>query len=112
MDHRFRPAWGAYEHIQGFLSRSQTVDDKSFGLEAALNHLLEPRGADGDAARAVASAARRERHRTRARRMRLSYQPQPSVLDRIDALLALRRIRDSVSKEDWTLLLGVGIGRS
>ena len=105
--------WGAYARLQGELAHRTSVDSRSWGLEAGLDHTLTQSVHDaGDIERAVQSASRKERNRSRLLRI---YPPAFSglgadVAASVDARRRLRRIRATVTPEEWVLLRAVGEG--
>ena len=106
------PPWDSYLALQTKLKDSTTVDDMSWGREAALDRILASDALVAEEIeRAVHSESRKERYRARLRRQHLS-----SKEDRIDgeAVVKARQhlwiVRDRVTDEDWALLSAVGAG--
>jgi DNA-binding NarL/FixJ family response regulator len=109
------PPWDYYLNVQAKLRKSTTVDDSSWGLEAALDRLLAAGATASPEAieRTARSESRRERHRARLRR-----QHRPREEEAVDgkaqvrARQHLRIIKGSVSEDDWMLLRDLGAGCS
>jgi DNA-directed RNA polymerase specialized sigma24 family protein len=108
-----QPPWDQYLALQSQLEASATVDDVSWGREAALNRILasEALAPAGEVERAARSESRRERHRARLRRQHLFRQ-----VDHVDgeailkARQELRIVRAAVTDEEWSLATQVGEG--
>lgn len=106
-------AWDAYACLQGELAQRTRVDSRSWGLEAGLNHALTECVRDaGGIERAVQSASRKERHRAELLRKYATTLggPGADVEATVDARRRLRRIRGTVTVEEWVLLRAVGEG--
>jgi hypothetical protein len=109
------PPWGAYARLQKRLARTNRVD-QAWGLEAALNCLLAPRGAvrsDVDSARVARSASRKERYRARLRRIHLvgrDCTPPPEGC--IDARRDLQTAESALPRPDWILLRSLAEGHN
>ena len=113
--------WSTYARLQTQLARSQgsdkrtsRIDDRTWGIEAALNQLLaEQPPAEEELDRAIRSASRRERYRKRLRRIHLpAEEPAGTSVeeDTFDARERLRRVAGRVTPEDSALLRAVGEG--
>jgi DNA-binding NarL/FixJ family response regulator len=95
------------------LARTRHVDGHTWGVETALNQILEgASSAAEDLDRTVRSEARKERHRAALRR---KYPPeistgQPAPENPIHARRLLRRARTLVTGAQWDLLRAVGEG--
>ncbi len=110
------PPWDAYLRLQSELDETKQVDNRSWGLEAALDAVLA--AAPGNIGAAVASltttiatAARRERHRARLRR---TY-PRPlwPTVDQpeaIEARVRIEQIQRLLAPADWRLITAVAMG--
>ena len=112
--------WSSYGRLQAELAHGhggdqQTwrIDDRSWGIEAALTRLLadEP-PVVSELDRTIQSASRKERHRRRLRRIHLPVNGATgtSVEGALDARDGLRRIAQLVSAQDSALLRAVGEG--
>jgi len=112
--------WSSYARLQAELARGHgsdqrtwRIDDRSWGVEAALSRLVaEELPVGGELDRTVESASRKERHRRRLRRIHLATggTTGTSVGDALDARDGLRRVAERVSAEDSTILRAVGEG--
>lgn len=112
--------WSTYTRLQAQLARSHgsheriwRIDDRTWGIEAALNRLLaEQPSAEEGIDRAIRSASRKERHRKRLRRIYLPAEELSgaSVEEAFDARERLRRVAGRVTPEDSALLRAVGEG--
>jgi hypothetical protein len=112
--------WNSYARLQAELApshrsdqRTWRIDDRSWGIEAALTRLLaEEPAVVGQLDRTVQSASRKERHRKRLRRIHLpaGRSTGTSVEDALDARDGLRRVAQRVSAEDSAILRAVGEG--
>lgn len=109
--------WSAYARLQAELSRGDLIDDQSWGMEAALNRILDsiqhnqPLQAE-QIVRTAASASKRERYRARLRLVHLAssdppYHPEGALAARQE----LRVVYSNVSKREWTILREVAFGR-
>jgi hypothetical protein len=107
--------WDLYASLQAKLARRQQVDDRSWGLEAGLDHLLaEPNRPPSEEKldRTVRSENRRERYRAQLRRVHLALEDCEADLEgEVAARQALRAAQVQVADEDWALLYAVGEGR-
>lgn len=109
------PPWDDYLNVQAKLRKSTTVNDSSWGLEAALDRILAAGATASPEAieRTARSESRRERYRARLRRQ---HRPREGeAVDReaqVRARQHLRIIRGSVSDDDWMLLCDLGAGCS
>jgi DNA-binding NarL/FixJ family response regulator len=117
----FPHQWSPYARLQTQLacnpggSDEQTwrIDDRTWGIEAALNRLLaEEPPVEEELYRAVRSASRKERYRKRLRRIHLPAEEPAgtSVEDAFDARERLRHAAGHVTPEDSALLRAVGEG--
>ncbi len=111
--------WRAYARLQQELAQSHQpedrtwrVNDRSWGLEAALNRFLgEPSPLPEDVDRAVRSAERRERHQQQLLRHHLAAEEAGANADgALDARHRLRLIKGQVTPEEWALLRAVAVG--
>ena len=106
--------WRAYARLQEKLARTRHVDGHTWGLETALNRILDGASfAADDLDRAVRSEARKERHRAALHR---KYPPetstgQPTPENPIHARRLLRRARVLVTGAQWDLLYAVAEGQ-
>jgi hypothetical protein len=109
--------WRAYALLQESLSRTTTISDRSWGIEAGLNFLITEAAlklppSDDDIARSVQSESRRERNRLALRRHYISAkEPAIDPVSMLDARSELHLIRSKISDADWRLMASVGIGR-
>jgi len=107
------PPWDYYLNVQAKLRKSTTVDDSSWGLEAALDRILAAGATASPQAieRTARSESRRERHRARLRRQhRLREEAVMDGKAQVRARQHLRIIKGSVSENDWMLLCDLGAG--
>jgi hypothetical protein len=107
------PHWGAYARLQQKLARKRRIDDRTWGLEAGLNQLLDdldkPRAED-NALRAVRSESRRERYRAALRR---EYPVLSELIDDgHDDRSRLQVAEAAVTKPDWSFLCALGAGHT
>lgn len=114
--------WAAYARIQQRLSGLSTVDDQAWGLEGALDVILEPDFSPDSASpdefrRAAATAARKARdHRARFTGELEEGEDPADVLDllaQVEARQALRAIEQGVDQPEdisllWALAQGYG----
>jgi hypothetical protein len=114
---RQEPHWEHYLALQAKLRDSRTVDDTSWGREAALNRILEagpeqPAGIE-EIDRTSRSAARRERHRARIRRCYLLVSPSHSqhAEHEFGVRQQVQAIQKQVTSGDWALFCGLGDGQ-
>jgi hypothetical protein len=111
------PPWDAYMRLQSTLDDTTEINNRSWGLEAALDAILAGATPDGtstpasDVATTIATAGRRERHRARLRR---TYSPtlwpivdQPAV---IEARAEIEQVRRFLHPSDWQLISSVAMG--
>jgi hypothetical protein len=106
--------WGVYLRLQSELDDSAEINDRNFGLEAALNSLVAQTPtivSDGEVDRTIASAARNNRHRVMLRRKYFprtepTFDPRPFL----DARARLRLVHAAVTDGEWDLLRAVGAG--
>lgn len=112
---KLQPPWDLYLALQTKLKDSPTVDDASWGREAALNRILaseEPRPVD-EIERVARSEGRRERHRARLRRRYFSREiSHPDGEAVVQARQQLRLVKATVSEDDWSCLVHIGKGVS
>jgi hypothetical protein len=107
--------WSAYQRLQSQLDEHNHIDDRNWGLEAALNSILNTSQAsppsEVEIVRSIASEARRERHRAHLRRKHLT-QSEPVFDPRkmLEARSSLRAIRSFVAPDDWKLLVALSEG--
>jgi hypothetical protein len=109
--------WDAYASCQAKLSKRNSVDDFSWGLEEGLNQLLEAEGRAnalrGEAVdRTVASAARRARY---ARSLIVKYLMPASAyaedaVARVEARSELEFLQNRMREPDLRLLIAVASG--
>lgn len=108
--------WNDYRRFQAELAACDRVDDRSWGLEAALGKLLDSFGGaltEEELDRTVESTGRKERHRARLRRIfpAAGTSGQPAAPDaRLDARDQLRVAHAQTGTEDWALLRAIGEG--
>jgi hypothetical protein len=112
--------WSTYGRLQAQLApshgsneRTWRIDDRAWGVEAALNRLLaEQPPAEEELDRTTLNASRKERYRKRLRRIHLTAEESAgaSVEDVFDARERLRRLAGRVTSEDSALLRAVGEG--
>jgi hypothetical protein len=112
--------WATYAHLQSQLSSQSNLDDHAWGLEGALNVILEPDFSpeltcEEEFRRAAASASRRRRDHVARFLTELNDEVDPSdgkdLLAEIVARQALRAIQDGIDQpEDLRLLSAVGHG--
>ena len=106
--------WRAYARLQEQLARTRHVDGHTWGLETALNQILDGESSAADALeRTVRSEARKERHRAALRR---KYPPaastrKPTPENPIHARRLLRRALVLVTGAQWDLLRAVADGQ-
>lgn len=109
--------WDAYARIQKQLLKNPKVNDRTWGLEDALNVILaappEHPPSLVEINRVIETAARRERSQA-ALRQKFIPPGEPSTnCDPVEAAHAqktLAAIKEDVSPEDWTLLRKIGMG--
>ena len=112
--------WDEYAHLQSRSSRISRIDSYAWGVEAAMDRLLDssyPSAADSSPvsiANTLAAAARRERHRARLRFAHQAeiYPSHCNLISTLEARHAITVIRSSVSPRDWLLLLALASGYS
>jgi hypothetical protein len=110
-----RNRWAAYARQQAALSRSTSLTDRYWGLEAAMNGQLDAADESQvplDVERQIATAARRTRHR---KRLLTVYGPsalrgEDAVEPGADASLALRTLARKMNVFDFRLLVTVACG--
>jgi len=114
--------WAAYARVQQRLSGLSTVDDQAWGLEGALDVILEPDFSPDNASpdefrRAAATAARKARdHQARFTGELEEGEDPADVLDllaQVEARQALRAIEQGVDHPEdisllWALAQGYG----
>jgi DNA-directed RNA polymerase specialized sigma24 family protein len=108
--------WDLYARKQACLARRQQVDDRAWGLEAALNKLADradEEASEPEAERAARSESRKERYRAalraaRARSDTSFARPEDAVVARID----LARVLSNVPKTDREILRSISEGFS
>jgi DNA-directed RNA polymerase specialized sigma24 family protein len=111
--------WDLYRALQIKLLKGSKVDDASWGCEAALNRILrsdlarDPPVSNEDINRWARSESRRERHRASLRRLRLTHLEveHPAIERALHERQELRKARELVTDEEWTLLCAVSEGR-
>lgn len=104
--------WDAYLRLQTELSQKHDIDHRGWALESALNYLLSNPPPPDEVNRSVETAERRERYRAALQRKTLP--PAEFVEDHsesVHAKMALDDMRKIVSREDWNILLSLGMGR-
>ena len=111
--------WASYARHQDFLSRSNSVSERSWGLEASLDQHLQAASegvvlSQSDADRIVSSASRRERHRARLLIMYgSSLAGESSRTDSAaETRVTLRSLARSTGRLDFLILVAVGSGIS
>jgi hypothetical protein len=112
--------WDAYGALQAELNDKVQVDSEAWGLEEALNKLVDPAtrksATTPDAIKRVRNAAaRRERHRAHVRILRVVQGGlfDSEVEDRaVETLEALAFVQAQVTLDDWQLLQQVAEGRA
>lgn len=103
--------WDTYARLQACLDRDPHLTDRSWGLEEALNHIVElPSASVEEIARVCASARRRERFR-KTRRVPMSEHigtadPLPNLIARQELLVIRAHVRD----DEWNLLTDTAAG--
>ena len=103
--------WGAYLRHQEELAHRRDVDDRVWGLEAAMNRLLDGALAPEEVDRAVDSGGRKERYRRALRSKRWEGQLAiPTMEDALDAGQVLEDLGTQMCDADWCLLVEVGEG--
>jgi len=105
--------WGMYAQVQNQLSQRLKLDDRAWGLEAALNMLCEAKGAVAvvDVDRSAASASRKARYRLAL----VARQPQTLPVDPVAALEArstLGFLVNNVPANDLELLCNIAAGNT
>jgi hypothetical protein len=114
----FPQTWAIYARAQAQLSRRNTSDDSTDGLEAGLNRFLQHIVEQPDAAaaelqmtRAIAAGARRSRYVWGLRARGDVPAPEEALdLDSIEARSDLVRLSKALGRENMMLLEAVGIG--
>lgn len=112
--------WGEFEQLQDQSSQRSQIDNQYWGLDAALDALLDRLpGTSGlvqaDVQRVISTTARRERHRARLRAIHLvSSDPGDgqAAFRAMEARDAIDLLRKQVANEDWVLLHAVAQGES
>lgn len=112
------PSWCLYARLQIQSRRRSRTDATGWGIEAALDHLLDLRANDNssdherEAIRAVERGKARERHQTRLR----AYYCDPRLVNDPTQMLDDRaRFREALAGVDRTarvILLATGFGHS
>jgi transcriptional regulator with XRE-family HTH domain len=114
--------WAAYARIQQRLSSLSTVDDQAWGLEGALDTVLEPdfspeNTSSGDFCRAAATASRKARDRQARFTGELEEGEEAAdvldLLTQVEARQALRAIENGIDRQEdlsmlWALAQGYG----
>jgi hypothetical protein len=106
------PDWETYARVQDQLARKNKVDSYTWGLEAALERLLDPKTAAEQAERTIRSESRKERYRAAMLRRHRIARPITDERSAVEARHALRAIEAEASQEQWTLLSAIGHGES
>lgn len=116
----FPAEWNTYARLQAQLAcshgrdmRTWRIDDRTWGIEAALNQLLSAQpSVEKEVDRTIQSASRKERYRKRLRRIHLpaDESSETSVEDTFNARERLRRVAGRVTSEESALLRAVGEG--
>ncbi|HEV8573562.1 MAG TPA: hypothetical protein VGR43_02535 [Dehalococcoidia bacterium] len=107
----------AYLRLQERSSKKTYLDDEYWGLDAALDALLEnPETSEDGAERAISSAARKERHREMLRVVYLlpleEAHDDHAQYQAIEARDMLNTLRQQVAEYDWKILEAVASGDS
>lgn len=123
--HALDSAWAAYLQLQNAVARRPSVDDYSYGLETALNRLIElqsnvanlPFDAKAEAARAIASgrrASNRRRHLAAEAALQIQDDLRLSINavaeDSLDSRQRLRRIFSQTEQTERAILYATGMG--
>jgi hypothetical protein len=110
--------WDSYAQLQAALMSNPLIDSHSWGIEAALNSILQsgpnsvsstPEGI----ARNCGTAARRERARSVIRKRHYAELSADHTVDPVamlDAQRSLRQIEKSVSAGQWAFIQAIGEG--
>jgi hypothetical protein len=105
-----------YARLQNNLRREYQVGDRSWGIEAGMDYILElaigAPPAEDDVKKVIATASRRERHRGARRDPLLDDIATAHPDGALTARRELAAIRQKVGNNNWGLLAVVGIGSS
>lgn len=108
--------WAIYARLQNNLRREYQVGDRSWGIEAGMNHILESLAgavpAEDEVNKVIATGRRRERHRVARRDPLLDDYATAHPDGALTARSELAAIRRKVGGRNWDLLAAVGIGSS
>ena len=109
--------WGAYLRLQADLDATGRVNNRSWGMEAGLDAILDAASAQDGSGRhsdlktTIDSARRRERHRARLRRIYAAdLEPTVDQPAQLDARIQFAPIRRALSVRDWQLISRVADG--
>lgn len=115
-DDEVAESWRMYAQLQAELSNTKQLSDRSWGLEAGLDAILDGIAGRGVPSvppdKAVASAGRRERHRARLRRVHAA-RLEPSGADgpdRIYARMQLADCRRALPGKKWLMACHMAVG--
>jgi hypothetical protein len=107
------PDWDKYARLQAALDSKSGIDSHAWGLEAAMNGLLDKQLSTSDQAElAISSAARKERNRARLRRLYIGSPPPVDIGPQIEARDELRIAREHLEPREWALLIAVAQGQA
>ncbi len=110
------PSWRPYLRLQKQSRRHTRVDALAWGIESALDELLntisskDPDNMTIEAEKAVARGKARERHRLRLRLRYFDPREVDDPADRLNDRARLRETFDRISETDAKILLGIGFG--
>jgi len=106
--------WGMYARLQNNLRREHRVDDRSWGTEAGMDHILDSASGvpltEDEVNQVIATARRRERHRGSRREPLLEDIATAHPEGALSARRELAAIRRKVGDRNWDLLTAVAIG--
>jgi hypothetical protein len=101
--------WDEYLRLQSSLDNTTEINNRCWGLEDALESILD--GAAANLATTVATAERRERYRARLRRTYPSalwpVVDQPAA---IEARVELEQVRRLLDPSDWLRISSLAVG--
>jgi hypothetical protein len=108
--------WATYARLQNNLRREYQVGDRSSGIEAGMDHILDSVAgalpADAEVNKVIATGRRRERHRIARRDPLLNDYATAHPDGTLTARSELAAIHREVGDRNWDLLAAIGVGSS